>query len=97
VKKLLSLFLLSSFILAYPKSAHAIIFLPAIILIPIAKIVALVIGGFTLPSLGLGVLWSKLFGNSLLRSLTFIVIFLIAGGILLALFLHSENPNRPLF
>ena len=34
--------------------AHAIIFLPAIVLIPIAKIVAVIIGGFSFPALGVG-------------------------------------------
>jgi hypothetical protein len=82
-------------LLLHPQKAHAIIFLPAIILIPIAKIVAIVIGGFSIPSLGLGALIHKLFGKSLKKTLVFIFLFLVFLGILLGLFLKLHNPDRP--
>lgn len=79
------------------KPAHAIIFLPAIILIPIAKIVALIIGGFSFPALGIGALWSKLFRKSLQRTLLIIACALLILGSLIALVLKIYNPERPLF
>lgn len=79
------------------KPAHAIIFLPAIVLIPIAKIVAIIMGGFSLPALGVGALWSKLFGKSLRRTITIIITLLVILGLVFAIFLKIHNPERPLF
>ena len=81
--------------LFYPPKTQAIIFLPAIILIPIAKIIAFVIGGFSIPSLGLGALITKLFRKSLKKTLLVIFVFLIIVSILLAIFLKLHNPDRP--
>ncbi|HSW96361.1 MAG TPA: hypothetical protein VLF89_00895 [Candidatus Saccharimonadales bacterium] len=77
--------------------AHAIIFLPAAILIPIAKIVALIIGGFSFPALGIGALWSKLFHTSLKRTLLIIIFILLCLSLLLVIFFKMHNPDRPLF
>lgn len=77
--------------------AHAIIFLPALLLIPIAKIVALIMAGFSFPALGLGVLWSKLFKKSLKRTIfvTIALLFLLAVILFISFKLH--NPDRPWF
>jgi|GEM_PF-5905660 len=77
--------------------AHAIIFLPAIVLIPIAKIVAVIIGGFSFPALGVGALWSKLFGKSLKRTIGVIVVILLIIAVVLVIFFKFHNPDRPLF
>lgn len=95
MNKLFYSLLLILALLFYPPKAHAIIFLPAIILIPIAKIIAFVIGGFSIPSLGIGALITKLFGKSLKKTLAFILLFLIVVGILLAIILKLHNPDRP--
>jgi len=79
------------------KPVHAIIFLPAIVLIPIAKIVALIMGGFSLPALGIGALWSKLFRKSLRRTISVIIAILVVLAIILAIFFKLSNPDRPLF
>ena len=81
----------------FAPQAHAIIFLPAIVLIPIAKIVALIIGGFSFPALGVGALWSKLFGKSLGRTILVIIAILVVLAIILAIFFKLHNPDRPLF
>lgn len=81
----------------FAPQAHAIIFLPAIVLIPIAKIVALIVGGFSFPALGVGALWSKLFGKSLRRTISVIIAILVVLGIILAIFFKLHNPDRPLF
>ncbi len=95
MKKVLYSLLTISYLLLYPQRAHAIIFLPAIILIPIAKIIAVVIGGFSIPSLGLGALITKLFGKSLKKTLVIIFLILLVIGIFLSLLLKLHNPDRP--
>lgn len=81
--------------LSFAPKAHAIIFLPAIILIPIAKIVALIIGGFSFPALGIGVLWSKLFKKSIKRTILVIAVLLAVLAIILAVVFKLHNPDRP--
>ncbi len=77
--------------------AHAVIFLPAIILLPIIKIIALIIGGFSIPTLGIGALSGKLFHTSPKKSIPIIIgVLLVLAGIL-AVILKLENPDRPLF
>ena len=66
-------------------------------LIPIAKVVALLIAGFSFPALGIGALWSKLFHKSLKRTIAVILCILVILGIILAGFLKIYNPDRPLF
>lgn len=77
--------------------AHAIIFLPAIILIPIAKIVAIIIGGFSFPTLGIGALWSKLFGKSLKKTIIILTSLLLLIAVALVIIFKIHNPYRPLF
>ncbi len=96
--KLVLALLIGAFLFAFaPSKAHAIIFLPATILIPIAKIVAIVIGGFSAPAIGIGALWSKLFKKSLKRTVLSVVIILLVIGLIVGGFLMIENPNRPIF
>lgn len=97
MKKALSVLMVFCLFAFTVKPAYAIIFLPAIVLIPIAKIIAFVMGGLSLPALGIGTLWSKLFGKSLQRTLVVVVSLLIITAVLIALFLKIYNPERPLF
>lgn len=89
-------FILISMHFLAPK-AHAIIFLPAIILLPIIKIIALIIGGFSIPALGIGALSGKLFHASPKKSIPIVIGVLIILAVILAIFLKLENPERPLF
>jgi len=77
--------------------AYAIIFLPAIILIPIAKIVAIIIAGFSIPAVSITAVWSKLFHKSLKQTLIILLIALILLGICVGFFLKLHNPARPWF
>lgn len=77
--------------------AHAIIFLPAIVLIPIAKIIAVIIGGFSFPAFGVGALWSRLFKKSFKRVIPVIILLLVVLGIILLIFFKIVNPDRPLY
>lgn len=77
--------------------AHAIIFLPALILIPIAKILAIVIAGFAFPALGLGAIWSNLFEKSYKRTFLVIGVLFILLITILAIFIKLQNPERPWF
>lgn len=80
-----------------PAPAHAIIFLPAFLIIPIAQLVAWLLGGITLPAVLTGFIWSKLFKKSWKRGLVYSFVFLIILGLAAAVILKIVNPNRPLF
>jgi hypothetical protein len=80
-----------------PSQSYAIVFLPAIILIPIAKLVAIVIGSFSLPALGLGVVYTKLFGTPMRKVITIIILLLLVSAVGYGIYLKMENPIRPLF
>ena len=81
--------------LSLPSHAHAIIFLPAFILIPIAHFVGMIIAGFTVPALGLGALWSRMTKTPMRKSITIVVGILILLAIILTLILKFHNPERP--
>lgn len=79
-----------------PQPAHAIIFLPAIILIPIAQLVAFLLGGLTLPAVLTGFIWSKLFKKSWKRGVLYSLFFLIILGLAAAIILKVITPERPI-
>lgn len=82
--------------LFFPSRTHAIIVLPAVILIPIAKIVALIIGGLSFPLISLGVFihtFTKNYKLALLISLS----ILIFAAIVSAVILKQKFPDNPLF
>lgn len=79
------------------RPAMAIIILPVVILIPLAKVVALIIGALSLPSVTIGAIWSRLFKKSLARILASIITILAAAGIGLLLVLKIFFPEHPLF
>ena len=93
------LFIVAGFLVFFilPSPSYAIVFLPAIILIPIAKLVAILIGSFSLPALGLGVVYTKLFGTPLKRVITITVLLLLLCALGYGVYLKIENPARPLF
>ncbi len=82
--------------LFFPSDAHAIIFLPALILIPIAKIVAVIIGGLSLPVLGIGGLLGKITKGSAKRGIFIGIGILVVIAIMLLLLLKLFNPQHPL-
>lgn len=89
------LFILLFFvILFFPQPAHAIIILPALILIPVAKAVAIVIGALTLPSVGVGIVMRKLFNTPIKKVVMSILIVLMIIISLTVLFLKMIYPNR---
>jgi hypothetical protein len=81
--------------MAVPRSAEAIIFLPAIVLIPIANILVVLIGGLTAPFAAIAAIFSKIFHIPLKKALaiTLIVLFLVALSVVI--FLKLQNPDRP--
>lgn len=97
MKYLYAVLLILITVIILPTDAHAIIFLPALILIPIAKIIALIVAGFSLPALSFGVIWSKVTKNSLKRTLIFIAVLLIFIAVIIGSILKIANPERPLF
>ena len=97
MRRLLVLTTVFLYTLIFPHEAKAIIILPAVILIPIAKIVALIMGGFSIPAITAGTLWSKLFKKSLKRTLLVILLILLTLAGVLVIILKIQNPDRPLF
>jgi hypothetical protein len=76
---------------------HAILFFTPAILLPVAKIIALVWGAFSLPALSVGVIWRKLFRKHKKRVYFVIFAVMIGIGVLLAVVLKIANPSRPWF
>ena len=92
---LLVLFLVLS--LWFPIPVHAIVVLPAVILIPIVKIVAALIGGVSVPALGLAHVWSKLFNTRLSVAVSVVLLMTVIIAIGVGFFLKISTPERPLF
>jgi len=84
------------FSLIFPSTTQAIIILPAIILIPIAQMVAVIVGGFSVPVISLGILIKTLTKNRKLavRISVFVFILIIVISIFV---LRWKNPDNPLF
>ena len=96
--KYLAIYLcLSIFFLLSSHEAHAIIFLPALLLIPIAKIVAIFIAGFSLPALGVSTIVSRLKGKPFLKTFIFTFSILLAIALVGGIVLKLINPLRPIF
>lgn len=76
-------------------NAHAIIVLPALLLIPIAKLVAIVISGFIIPVAGISAFISSLRKKSFAQLFLFGIGILLVVGIVLAVILKLLHPDRP--
>lgn len=85
-----------TFFLVFVEKVDAIIFIPAIILIPIAKIIAVLIGGFSLPILGASAFVNKITGKSAAKGVLYGIIILVVIGVVAAVVLKLVNPGRPL-
>lgn len=97
MRKVICVFVfLSMFFMVFVDRVDAIIFLPAIILIPIAKIIAVLIGGFSLPVLGASAFVNKITGKSAAKGVLYGIIILLVLGVVAAVVLKLINPNRPL-
>lgn len=75
---------------------HAIVLLPAVVLIPIIKIVAMVIGGLSLPAVGMSALWSRVFGKPLTQTIAWMLVVLLVLGVLLFFWLRFYLPTHPI-
>ncbi len=84
-------------IVVFPSSAHALVMLPPLLLIPIVKLVAIFMGGISIPAMGLGTLWSKLTGASKSKVYGVILCLLILMAIILIICLKLFNPYRPIY
>lgn len=80
--------------LIFPLHTHAIIVLPAIILIPLAQLVATIVGFLSIPIAGLGLLIKKITNNHRLAvkiSLLCFVLMVFAATLILRYF-YPDNP-----
>ncbi len=77
-------------------SAHAIIELPALILIPLAKLVAVIVSALSLPVASIGIFISKITKKHKL-AIVFSVVSIILIAIISVVVLRLKNPNNPWF
>ncbi len=77
-------------------SAHAIIVLPALILIPLAKLVAVIVSALSLPVASIGIFISKITKKHKL-AIVFSVVSIILIAIISVVVLRLKNPNNPWF
>lgn len=81
----------------FAPSVNAIILIPALILIPIAKIIAVIIAGFSFPVLAISALWAKLMHKPLIKMILISFIILCIATFLFGVCLKIINPTRPFF
>lgn len=78
----------------YPARAHAIIILPALILIPIAQLIAVIVSGLSIPAISIGIFIAKIKKN---RRLAIVIPLLLVLTIsfVMALILKWKFPENP--
>jgi hypothetical protein len=94
---ILLLVVFASVSLLNPPASQAIVFLPAVILIPITKIVAVIMGGASLPSLLASLIWGKRQQRSWLLILGLTLLLVLIIGLVAAVVIWLLNPERPFF
>ncbi len=82
---------------SFYQPSGAIIVLPALILIPIAKIVGIILGILSVPTLGLGAVFAKLTKHSVMKGFLIALGILVITGVVLALIIKLFNPDHSLF
>lgn len=92
----LAYFVLLSFFLFNPRNSEAIILMPAVILIPIAKLIALFITGFILPVTGIGVIYSKYTHKPVVKILIIFLSIMIVLALIAGVILKIVQPHRSL-
>lgn len=84
------------YFLIFPPRVHAIVILPAIILIPLVKLVALIIGTFSVPVVSVGVMLAKITKKNKLAFISSCILLLLIG-IIAAVVLRLTHPQNPWF
>lgn len=97
MKKIASLLLGILIFVFFADESKAIIIIPAVILIPIVKLVAIIISGFTIPIFGITTYFHKLSNKPIIRGIYVSIAILLALATLIAIVLKLMNPSRPLF
>lgn len=83
-------------VFVFPPEAHAIVVLPAVILIPLVKLIAIVVGAFSVPVTSLGLILGKLTKNyPRMLIVSFLILCIIA--IITTLILRKLYPLNPWF
>lgn len=96
MRTVLSILLFFPLLFLFASDAHAIVVIPALILIPIAKILAVIVGSFALPVVGIGALVGKIKGNSVAKGIVLGIIALLLLAVIVGIVLVIQNPERPL-
>jgi len=93
---LYTLVLSTALIFVTPRNAHAIVVIPALILIPIAKIIAVFIAGLSFPAAFMGAISAKLSGKPWLKGVVIAIVVLLVVALIVGVTLKIVNPSRPL-
>jgi len=88
--------IISLYLFVYPPKVHAIVILPAIILVPLVKIIALVVGVFSVPVASGGAILAKITKNYKLVILASCIL-LVLIGVATAIVLRVTHPANPWF
>lgn len=96
MKTFTSLLLGTLMFILFTDEAGAIIIIPAAILIPIVKLVAIIISGFSLPVVGITTYFHKTSNKSVIKGIFVGLAILIVLAALIAIVLKLMNPSRPL-
>ncbi len=84
------------FLFIFPTKTHAIVVLPGIILVPLVKLIAVIVGAFSVPLTSMGFLIGKI--TKKYKSMFIISLLLILLiGVFAAIILKILYPNNPWF
>lgn len=97
MKFLKSIFLLLLLLLIFTNDANAIIVIVPVILIPIVKIAALIVGALATPVISLSVWYLKMKNKPIYFGIIVGISILAILGILISLGIKITNPSRPLY
>ena len=92
--KIVLMLIIGFVLLSSAPSAHAIIILPALILIPLAQMLAVVVSVLTVPAVSMGILIAKIKKNKRLAIMV-PLISLVILTLLAAAVLYWRNPGLP--
>ena len=84
------------FLFGYVEQVHAIVFLPALLLIPLAKLIAVIVSAFSIPAASIGVFIAKITKNRRLAWGIAIAILLVIT-VSATFILKWKNPDNPWF
>ena len=94
---MVSILLSFALLILFTNEAKAIVVLVPVVLIPIVKILAVIIGAFAVPVVSLSTFFYKIKKKSPIAGMLIGIVLLILLGIIVILILKTVNPQRQLY